>query len=182
MGSGTGLCGLMLAKAITNTHVYVTDLPELLNLMEQNLYLNFNNNNNVEKEPNNNEVVTTVMQQEKTLKVRSSDESRRREDLLDDGVDIVVDEGAHNMGVVIGKPSSFILPNGFTVDDINQLYLTTGGYSSSTRWKKAAGRATATTLRWGVKKDYKRWTIRCCYWCRRRSIIVRSQSLGSDDS
>jgi predicted nicotinamide N-methyase len=41
LGAGTGLCGLMLAKAATNCHVTITDLPELLPLMQRNVFLNF---------------------------------------------------------------------------------------------------------------------------------------------
>lgn len=41
LGSGTGLCGLMIAKAIS-VSLYITDLPELLDLMVRNLTLNFN--------------------------------------------------------------------------------------------------------------------------------------------
>lgn len=40
LGAGTGLCGLMIAKA-TNSHVLLTDLPELLNLMESNVARNY---------------------------------------------------------------------------------------------------------------------------------------------
>mmetsp|Transcript_16337 Transcript_16337/g.32669 ORF Transcript_16337/g.32669 Transcript_16337/m.32669 type:complete len:471 (-) Transcript_16337:136-1548(-) len=40
LGAGTGLCGLMIAKA-TNSHVLLTDLPELLNLMESNVVRNY---------------------------------------------------------------------------------------------------------------------------------------------
>jgi len=47
LGSGTGLCGLMLAKSLRmtkNTHdcqITVTDLPELLPLLKRNLERNF---------------------------------------------------------------------------------------------------------------------------------------------
>jgi hypothetical protein len=45
LGAGTGLCGLMLAKAINNNcHVTLTDLPELLPLMQRNVFLNFGGN------------------------------------------------------------------------------------------------------------------------------------------
>lgn len=40
LGAGTGLCGLMIAKA-TNSHVLLTDLPELLDLMESNVVRNY---------------------------------------------------------------------------------------------------------------------------------------------
>ena len=40
LGAGTGLCGLMIAQA-TDAHVTITDLPELLPLMEGNLRRNF---------------------------------------------------------------------------------------------------------------------------------------------
>lgn len=39
LGAGTGLCGLMLAKA-TDAQVTITDLPELLGLMQDNLQRN----------------------------------------------------------------------------------------------------------------------------------------------
>ncbi|KAL3776177.1 hypothetical protein ACHAWO_005578 [Cyclotella atomus] len=39
LGSGTGLCGLMVAKA-TDARVTITDLPELLGLMQDNLQRN----------------------------------------------------------------------------------------------------------------------------------------------
>mmetsp|Transcript_19289 Transcript_19289/g.27138 ORF Transcript_19289/g.27138 Transcript_19289/m.27138 type:complete len:403 (+) Transcript_19289:229-1437(+) len=40
LGSGTGLTGIMIAKAC-NCHVTITDLPELINLMQTNIRLNF---------------------------------------------------------------------------------------------------------------------------------------------
>jgi predicted nicotinamide N-methyase len=40
LGSGTGLCGLMLAKAL-NVHVCLTDLPTVLPLLERNSSRNF---------------------------------------------------------------------------------------------------------------------------------------------
>ena len=40
LGAGTGLCGLMVAKA-TNCHVILTDLPELMDLMQCNVDRNF---------------------------------------------------------------------------------------------------------------------------------------------
>ena len=40
LGAGTGLCGLMIAQA-TDANVTITDLPELLPLMEGNLRRNF---------------------------------------------------------------------------------------------------------------------------------------------
>lgn len=39
LGAGTGLCGLMVAKA-TDANVIITDLPELLGLMQDNLQRN----------------------------------------------------------------------------------------------------------------------------------------------
>mmetsp|Transcript_15615 Transcript_15615/g.23062 ORF Transcript_15615/g.23062 Transcript_15615/m.23062 type:complete len:419 (+) Transcript_15615:96-1352(+) len=41
LGSGTGLGGLMIAKAVANCHVTITDLPELVDLMTSNVALNF---------------------------------------------------------------------------------------------------------------------------------------------
>ena len=40
LGAGTGLCGLMLAKA-TNSHVDITEVPELEELMADNIKRNF---------------------------------------------------------------------------------------------------------------------------------------------
>ena len=40
LGAGTGLCGLMLAKA-TNSHVEITEVPELEELMADNVKRNF---------------------------------------------------------------------------------------------------------------------------------------------
>jgi len=40
LGAGTGLCGLMLAKA-TNSHVEITEVPELEGLMADNVKRNF---------------------------------------------------------------------------------------------------------------------------------------------
>lgn len=40
LGAGTGICGMMVAKA-TNSHVILTDLPELAELMHDNIQLNF---------------------------------------------------------------------------------------------------------------------------------------------
>jgi predicted nicotinamide N-methyase len=41
LGSGTGLCGCMIAKAVADCHVRITDLPELLPLMTRNVRRNF---------------------------------------------------------------------------------------------------------------------------------------------
>jgi hypothetical protein len=41
LGAGTGLSGFMVAKACRGSHVFVTDLPELLDLMKANYDLNF---------------------------------------------------------------------------------------------------------------------------------------------
>jgi predicted nicotinamide N-methyase len=40
LGAGTGLCGIMVGKA-TNSHVTITDLPELQDLMTENVRRNF---------------------------------------------------------------------------------------------------------------------------------------------
>jgi hypothetical protein len=45
LGSGTGLCGMMVAKAV-QCHVEITDLPELLDLMSANVERNFGSGNN----------------------------------------------------------------------------------------------------------------------------------------
>jgi hypothetical protein len=47
LGAGTGLCGLMVAKA-TSANVLLTDLPELLGLMKDNLQRNHPYQSNVE--------------------------------------------------------------------------------------------------------------------------------------
>ena len=41
LGAGTGLAGFMVAKACRDSHVFVTDLPELLDLMKYNFDMNF---------------------------------------------------------------------------------------------------------------------------------------------
>lgn len=41
LGSGTGFTGITLAKATDNTHVYISDLPDLYPIMERNLKRNF---------------------------------------------------------------------------------------------------------------------------------------------
>ena len=41
LGSGTGLAGLLVAKAVENVHVTLTDLPALIPLMNRNLSRNF---------------------------------------------------------------------------------------------------------------------------------------------
>ena len=43
LGSGTGLAGLMVAKAV-KCHVEITDLPELMSLMKRNVARNFDCN------------------------------------------------------------------------------------------------------------------------------------------
>ena len=40
LGAGTGICGIMVGKA-TNSHVTITDLPELQDLMAENVRRNF---------------------------------------------------------------------------------------------------------------------------------------------
>jgi len=44
LGSGTGLCGLMVARAISRCHVIVTDLPNLMPLLQRNVARNFEGN------------------------------------------------------------------------------------------------------------------------------------------
>lgn len=43
LGCGTGLCGMMVAKAIPNLHVFLTDLPDLMPLLTRNVHRNFEN-------------------------------------------------------------------------------------------------------------------------------------------
>lgn len=50
LGSGTGLCGLMIAKAMEECHVRITDLPELLPFMTRNVQRNFESSHIVEDE------------------------------------------------------------------------------------------------------------------------------------
>lgn len=45
LGAGTGLCGIMIGKA-TNSHVTITDLPELQDLMAENVRRNFGEEGN----------------------------------------------------------------------------------------------------------------------------------------
>ena len=51
LGAGTGLCGIMVAKA-TNSHVTITDLPELQDLMAENVRRNFGHDDVKEEEGN----------------------------------------------------------------------------------------------------------------------------------
>lgn len=44
LGSGTGMCGLWIANRIEGCHVTMTDLPELLPLLQRNLALNDSTN------------------------------------------------------------------------------------------------------------------------------------------
>jgi len=41
LGCGTGICGMMIAKAIPNLEVHLTDLPELMPLLTRNVQRNF---------------------------------------------------------------------------------------------------------------------------------------------
>jgi len=41
LGSGTGLCGMLVAKAVDNVHVSLTDLPDLMPLVLRNIARNF---------------------------------------------------------------------------------------------------------------------------------------------
>jgi predicted nicotinamide N-methyase len=41
LGCGTGLCGMMVAKAVAGLEVYLTDLPELMPLLQRNITNNF---------------------------------------------------------------------------------------------------------------------------------------------
>jgi predicted nicotinamide N-methyase len=41
LGAGTGICGILLAKSVSDCRVNITDLPELLPLMQQNVTRNF---------------------------------------------------------------------------------------------------------------------------------------------
>eukprot|EP00521_Asterionellopsis_glacialis_P009079 CAMPEP_0195284754 /NCGR_PEP_ID=MMETSP0707-20130614/2849_1 /TAXON_ID=33640 /ORGANISM="Asterionellopsis glacialis, Strain CCMP134" /LENGTH=283 /DNA_ID=CAMNT_0040344147 /DNA_START=161 /DNA_END=1013 /DNA_ORIENTATION=- len=52
LGSGTGLCGAMIARAVPKSRVEITDLPELKDLMERNIALNFDYNSIVSKTQN----------------------------------------------------------------------------------------------------------------------------------
>lgn len=45
LGSGTGFTGLVLAKATVDTHVFISDLPDLYPMMERNVRRNFLNHN-----------------------------------------------------------------------------------------------------------------------------------------
>ena len=49
LGAGTGLCGIMVGKA-TNSHVTITDLPELEELMGDNVRRNFGPTSSVDEE------------------------------------------------------------------------------------------------------------------------------------
>ena len=55
LGAGTGLCGLMLAKA-TNSHVEITEVPELEGLMADNVKRNFFGDDN--KSSTDDEMIT----------------------------------------------------------------------------------------------------------------------------
>jgi len=44
LGTGTGLCGLMVAKAVAGVHVHLTDLPELMPLLQRNVGRNVSSN------------------------------------------------------------------------------------------------------------------------------------------
>jgi predicted nicotinamide N-methyase len=41
LGSGTGLCGMMVAKALSHLHVHLTDLPQVMPLLQRNARRNF---------------------------------------------------------------------------------------------------------------------------------------------
>ena len=77
LGAGTGLCGIMIGTA-TNSHVTITDLPELQDLMAENVRRNFGHDDVKEKEGN-------VDDANDVAAVELSDEERKLITHLDDG-------------------------------------------------------------------------------------------------
>lgn len=64
LGTGTGLCGLMVAAAVPSAHVFLTDLPELQNLLQRNARRNFANVQSNFKQPDEDVAFSSLSQRD----------------------------------------------------------------------------------------------------------------------
>lgn len=137
LGAGTGVTGLMIAKAI-KSHVYITDLPDVMRLMERNVRRNFHN---------------------QCIQTSTSYDVLTDEDLTN------MDRGIAAKEVPsIQNVSSPEVTLDLSMSDIDVLYCDDNKVNEHDRnstvtsmmdLKQAEGIVTAKVLRWGIQEDYK---------------------------
>lgn len=124
LGAGTGVTGLMLAKAIPKSHVYITDLPDVIRLIERNVERNFHTD---------------------SIKTMISDEDLI---FMDRG------EAAQEIPKVNANKLSCTgsLPQ-LSEADLNVMYEFTD-IDNVDSFQQSSSNVTAKVLRWGMKEDY----------------------------
>jgi predicted nicotinamide N-methyase len=140
LGAGTGISGLMIAKAIPQTHVYITDLPDMMNLIESNVKRNF------------------PMDSIHT-KFCSSTSTSSTSAMTDQGlITLNREDTAREVPQLTLKQSSIPLSE----SDLKCMYQCDDdhntndeeGHSDMEVSKQCNGRVSAKVLRWGMKEDY----------------------------
>ena len=130
LGAGTGVTGLMIAKVI-RSHVYITDLPDVIRLMERNVQRNFHNN--------------AIEQSASCNLITDEDLSH-----MDRGI------AAQEVPTIQNLSSPEVTLN-LSENDMEALYSKYVGIdeeSVAEDCKEAQGTVTAKVLRWGIKEDY----------------------------
>jgi len=117
LGSGSGLCGLMIAKAV-KCHARITDLPELLPLMTRNVSRNFDTNYIVDDAVKE---FLPASNDESVLSSESSDFTRELFFSNDSANDANEAKTLHNAKQSCGTVSASVLRWGVT-DDYRQQY------------------------------------------------------------
>jgi hypothetical protein len=156
LGAGTGVTGLMIAKAVQNSYVYITDLPDVIRLMARNVIRNFGVDS----------IITTT---DSSLPSSSSSSLEDRVTLTDYDIQ-TMDRGDAAQDIPTMKLKS--LPASSSPSPIQSLHLSNNDKQvmydnnavntqndtdtdSFTYAKQSNGNVTAKVLRWGMEEDYK---------------------------
>jgi predicted nicotinamide N-methyase len=124
LGAGVGFTGIAIAKSVSDTHVTITDLPELLPLMKRNVERNF--------------VPDSILVDDEDGSIVETKRYQNRGEAAED-IPCHRDKGCKGLS---SKDNCVLYEVSEEIDMEHKLM------------KASKGQITAAVLRWGVKEDY----------------------------
>lgn len=125
LGAGIGFTGIVIAKSVVDTHVTITDLPELLPLMKRNVERNFDSDYSI------------LGEDEDRLSVEQIKGYQNRGKAAED-IPCHRDKGCKELS---SRDKCVLYEVSAEID--------------TEKMKSSKGKIRAEVLRWGVKEDYK---------------------------
>lgn len=133
LGAGIGFTGIMIAKSVADTHVTITDLPELLPLMKRNVERNFVDS----------DIIPVGQDEDLCSSSVGANKYQNRGEAAQD-IPCHVDKGCKGLSV---QDTCVLYEEGHSATS-------SSGEIDLETIKASRGKITAAVLRWGVKEDY----------------------------